>query len=116
MTTFQFLAESVLGVLLGVELGRAFARRDWSLARLIRVAVWIAAAVAIWNPDGVQQLAAWLGIGRAADLVLYTVALSFVGTTFFLYARCVRLDRRVTQLAQQLALLEARQRGSSGPE
>lgn len=80
-------------------------------SRLIRMAVWSTAAVAILRPDWVQRIAEMLGIGLGANLVLYLFALAFLWTSFFLYARIIRLRQDLTEVVRQLAILQA-QRGS----
>lgn len=117
MTRFQIVTEVVLGALV---LGEAIAwvRGPWPQRfRVLRLLVWSAAALAIANPDAVQQLAGFLGIGRGADVVLYLFVLGFLGTSFFLYARCRRLEQRITLLVRHIALQEAihgEDLGSSG--
>jgi hypothetical protein len=107
VTNFQILAEIVLGSLVLWEL-ITWARGPWPQRfRLLRLLIWSAAALAIAFPGAVQQLAGFLGIGRGADVVLYLFVLVFLGTSFFLYARCRRLEQRLTLLVRHIALREA---------
>jgi len=110
---FQFLALSVLVCLLLAEgIGLVRDRTRWR-GGLFRSLVWLAAGAAIYNPGLVASISKPLGIGRAADLVSYVVALAFLGTTFYFYSRYVRLERQVTELARLMAIDRA-QRGK-GP-
>jgi hypothetical protein len=115
MTPFQWVTLSGLaGVALGELVGLLRQPRLFS-TRTFRLLVWVAAAVAIADPDLLQQVAPVVGIGRAADVVLYTFALGSLMTSFYFYARFVRLQRQITELARHLALQQAR-RGSDDGE
>ncbi|MGE3809020.1 MAG: DUF2304 family protein [Gemmataceae bacterium] len=81
--------------------------------RAFRLLTLLAAALAIYDPELVSSVAAFLGIGRGADAVLYFFVLAFLATSFFLYSRIVRQQMQITELVRHLALREARQ-GSSG--
>jgi hypothetical protein len=109
---FKFVALGVLGILLLAELvGLVRDRTRWR-GGLFRSLVWLAAAAAIYDPSLVAMVSVPLGIGRAADLVIYVVALAFLGTTFYFYSRQVQLSRQVTELARLIAIDRA-QRGES---
>src|SRR5205823_270368 len=75
--------------------------------RVLRCGVWVGAAVAIAVPGLVQAAAELLGIGRGADVVLYLSVLAFMWAAFFLYARCLRLEREITALTRHLAIRDA---------
>src|SRR5262249_1118171 len=79
-------------------------------AWLVRVGVWLAAMIAVAQPLLLQRLANLLGIGRGTDVVLYALVFAFFGTTFFLYARTVILQRQITQLVRLHALDHARRK------
>jgi hypothetical protein len=115
MNLFQWLAISVLGLLLGLELVR-FARGPGArLFWALRCLVWLAAALAIARPDLVQSAANAIGIGRGADVVLYVFVLLFPAVSFYLYSRCVRLQRQVTELVRHIAITEARRGAEQRP-
>ena len=75
--------------------------------RLVRIVIWIAAAVAIYRPVLLTQLAKILGIQRGADLVLYVAVLFFVGICLFLYSCYIRQQKQITLLVRRLAIQEA---------
>jgi small membrane protein len=118
MNTFQWVACPLLGLAVVGELLRV--RSAWSrpLPWLLRIAVWLAALVAIANPLLVTRFANAIGIGRGADVVLYLFVLAFLTVSFFLYSNQTRLQRQISKLVTHLAVHEAeRGRGSrSSPE
>jgi hypothetical protein len=109
MTLFQWLALSLLGVLFLGDL--LHLRRTGPVPRVVRLfrcLVWLAAALAITQPDRLTWLARSVGIGRGADVVLYVFVLAFLLVSFYFYSRYVRLQRQMTQLVRHLAIREAR--------
>lgn len=115
MTVFQWLALMTLGVLVSRETIGLF--RDFSGRRqaLVRMGVWLSAAVAIARPGLVQSMAGAIGIGRGADVVLYLFVLGSLATTFYFYSRYVSLQRRLTQIVRHLAIREAEPLSSDSP-
>lgn len=112
MSIFQYLALTLLGLLVVAEiiaLARGWTRRGIGLLRL---AVWLLAGVAIADPNLVQHIASAVGIGRGADAVLYLFVLAFLVTAFYFYSRQVKLQRQVTELLRHIAIQEARRGGS----
>jgi len=113
MTMFQLLSVTALGLLLGwefISLSRRSVRRAfWGL----RCITWTAAIVAIVFPELVTRIALTVGIRRGADLVMYAMALAFLGTTFFFYSRYVRLQVQITELVRHLAIMEAQRSASN---
>jgi hypothetical protein len=110
MNLFQWLMLPVFaGVLLVEGLGVVRKKAGWKL-RLLRFVVWAAAAVAVANPDLSTDLANLIGIGRGADLVLYLFVLTFLAVSFYLYARCVWLQRQLTDVVRHLAISNAHHR------
>ncbi|MFO0944346.1 MAG: DUF2304 domain-containing protein [Planctomycetota bacterium] len=107
MTTFQWLALAILGMLVirsAIGLFRDFTGRRQALVSML---VWLAAAGAIARPNLVQAMAGAIGIGRGADVVLYLFVLGSLATTFYFYSRYVALQRQVTQIIRHLAIHEA---------
>jgi hypothetical protein len=113
MTLFQILTISALSLLLLAELAGIHQRIGRGF-RLVRCGVWLAALLAIAFPDWISRLGSTLGIGRGADLVSYSLLLFFLGATFYLYARCVRIERQLTEIVRHIAVQDAR-RGRSEP-
>lgn len=113
MTPFQWITVSLLGVLALREVIPYFTSRRSSYIRLLRLVVWVLAAVAIATPNVVQRIATLVGIGRGADIILYGFVLCFLFTSFYFYSRTVRLQRQITLLVRHLAIQEAQQGGNS---
>src|SRR5205085_5917589 len=104
---FQGLALTFLAAVMIWEI-RSYRRstlpRAFVLARWL---VWLLAALAIGNPNLLQYVANFIGIGRGADVVLYGFALLFLMVSFYFYSRYVRLQRQVTQIVRHLAMEQA---------
>lgn len=114
MTPFQWLTLAVLSAVLLLEAIQLWRRpANWAMV-LFRASVWCCAAIAIARPGLTQSLANRIGIRRGADLVIYLLALTFLATSFFLYARTVRLQRQVIALARELSILQARAPSAAG--
>lgn len=107
MSLFQILAIVVLGSLLVRDVVGLFQRGN-RLIRFVRATVWVVAAVAIAQPLLVQEVAYLLGIGRAADVVLYVFVLAFLWVSFLLYAANLRIQRQLTAIVRHVAIQEAK--------
>lgn len=115
MTVFQSLAIAMIALLLvreAVDIARG--RRPYRF-RLLRASMWFSAGIAIAFPNLIQVVAGFLGIGRGADVVLYSFVLAFLATAFFLYAQLLRQQQQITQLVRHLAIREARHSTSDPP-
>lgn len=70
--------------------------------------VWFGAAALLWLPETTTVFAEFFGIGRGADLVLYSAVL-FLAFGFFSLALGIdRLERRLTKLVEEQALEQFR--------
>ena len=108
LNPFQWIALSGLIVILLVELYVAFRSRVHRGFWVVRVVIWFATGVAIYQPQNLTRLAELLGIERGADLVLYFTVLLFFTTSLFLYARYKQLQRQITTIVRHIAIREAR--------
>jgi len=109
MNWFQLSAIPIAGLLFlqsARRLGRGGSRRT-ALAGML---VWLAAAVAILQPELTTGVARRLGIGRGADLLLYVLAILFLLACFYLYNRLQRLESAITGMVRHAAIQEALQR------
>lgn len=111
---FQGIAIGVLSLLLIRDLWNWSRPYPGKFVRMLRCLVWIGAGVAIADPRLVQSAAEALGIGRAADAVLYVFVLAFLWTSFYLYTRCLKLEREITSLTRHIAIREAERRTADG--
>jgi hypothetical protein len=69
--------------------------------------VWLAGSTAIIWPHSTALIAHALGIGRGADLLLYSSVLVMCVAFFYVYTRFRRLDRQITLLVRRLAIQHA---------
>ena len=64
-------------------------------------------AILVWMPDDATYLAKLVGIGRGADLVLYTWVLITCAIMLLLYLNLREQLALITTLARRMALVEA---------
>lgn len=62
---------------------------------------------ALWFPDSTSRAAAWVGIGRGVDLMLYVWILVSGLLILVLHLKLVTYDRRLTELVRVLAIQTA---------
>ena len=65
-------------------------------------------AVAIFDPAITTRMAQLVGIARGADLLIYLVALAFLGSWFYFYHRIRTLSNAVTALVREIAIQHPR--------
>ena len=107
MNLFQYLALPVTGGLLIWNLIRFVRGKQSRVIALLGSLIWLVASIAILSPELTMRVAAFLGIGRGADLVLYLLAIAFLIAIFYIYQRFQRLESTITQLVRKIALMEA---------
>ncbi|EAQ80260.1 DUF2304 domain-containing protein [Blastopirellula marina] len=107
MTPFQWLAITFIIGAACYELVNIRQQRAVRMVGLFRGVIWFAAALAILFPNQIGRLASFVGIGRGADVILYSFVLIFMATTFYFYSRYLRLQRQITDLVRYLAIQEA---------
>lgn len=61
---------------------------------------------AVLFPDIITDIANKLGIGRGADLIFYISTVGLLYVSISVYLKFGDMDRRITQLARQVALYE----------
>lgn len=66
--------------------------------------VWIGAIVIVWNPSISNRLAAWLGVGRGADAIVYCAIVIIFYALLKLYARMEQLEHSISELVKKIAL------------
>jgi hypothetical protein len=64
-------------------------------------------AVAVVFPAATQDLAAYVGVGRGADLVTYIAIVAVMFVLLHYYTKFVDLQRQLTQVAREVAILRA---------
>jgi hypothetical protein len=62
---------------------------------------------AVLRPEDVQAVAAWLGVGRGSDLLLYALVVVFTFATLNAYLRFKDIELRYARLTRAIALRNA---------
>lgn len=65
---------------------------------------WFAALIAVLYPGSTQIFAAYLGIGRGADLVFYSAIIMLFSIVFRLHIKLEGLQRDLTKIVRDEAL------------
>lgn len=107
MIIFQFLL--ILGVVIAVLLTLRFLPGDRSLAlkRIFALTFALGAVLSIIFPDALTVIANFFGVGRGVDFLLYVFIIAGLFFAAAMIRSKARSDKRVTQLARALALLES---------
>jgi hypothetical protein len=108
-------------LLLGVAALIAIQRTTSRLMRTLVLAVVALGAFFVWVPEAANEVAEYFGVGRGADLILYSWVVITLALIVFLYLRVARLSRKLTLLARSMALGHPRlpaeeSREDGGPE
>lgn len=74
---------------------------------MIVFAVLAVAAVAVIFPDITDDAARLVGVGRGVDLVTYLLEISTLFVLLHYYTKFVELERRMTELVREVAILRA---------
>ncbi len=82
--------------------------------RIIGLAFFVVAVLAIMVPDITSVIAHKVGVGRGTDLIFYIFASGSVFFFILLYSRLARLDARQTELVRYLAITNAKEPGDPG--
>ncbi len=112
ITYAQIFLLSLVILGMGLVILRYRQRKIGTVAFLLWLVLWTGAAGVIMFPMSTVILARILGIGRGADLVLYTSLIVTLYLLFRLYVRLEQVNREVTQIVRALALREGSLRHS----
>ncbi len=85
------------------------ASRTRAGVKLALITFVLMAIIVIIFPEMANDIAHFLGVGRGADLILYSLVVAFIFLVLTLYIKSKDEQKRVVKLARQLALLEAKQ-------
>lgn len=108
MNAFQILVLTLLALLVIATIDAAARGGIRKRIATLWFVVWFSAAGALAWPQSTALVANALGIGRGADLVMYSsVFVTMVGF-FYVYTRFRRLDRQITLLVRRLAIANAK--------
>lgn len=81
--------------------------RPLAIRRLVTLLFIAAAILAVLNPEWLSQLAAFVGVGRGTDLVLYVLVVLFFGQMVATRTHSAATDRKITDLARAVAISRA---------
>lgn len=80
-------------------------RRELRLqAFFVWTLLWAMGALAILLPAYPAVIATRLGIGRGADLIIYSSIIILLAIAFSLYSHVRNVDRQITRLIREMAL------------
>lgn len=107
MIIFQIIVVfvAVIFLLLVLRGRQTYAARAWKKIGLCLLV--LAMIVTVLFPATIDDLAHLLGVGRGADLLLYMVAVTFVGYALNNYLHQQRQNDTIYRLARKIALIEA---------
>ncbi len=114
MTLFQILTLPIIALLLIWSVRKLMKGAQPRGLMLLKVFIWAAAGVAIYDPDLTIRAAKLFGIGRGADLVLYFTTIFFLLGVLYFYNRLLKLETQITQIVRHLAIGEAEKK--QGPD
>lgn len=109
--TYYFLPiQIIITFVLLWTLSRAFLRwKDGAISfgsLLFWFAIWSTAILTVFYPDFTTYLAKLLGIGRGADVVLYSAVVILFYLVFRLHVLLENIRHDITKLVRQIALQE----------
>lgn len=67
----------------------------------------LAGLLAVLYPEKMNSLANSVGVGRGADLLFYALTLAFIFVTLNVYLKFKDYDRRLVEMARQVAIKTA---------
>jgi hypothetical protein len=114
MTLFQILTLPIIALLLIRSVRKLLKGAHPRGLILLKMLIWTAAGVAIFDPDLTIRAAKLLGIGRGADLVLYFTTIFFLLGVLYFYNRLLKLETQITQIVRHLAIDDAEKK--QGPD
>lgn len=85
-----------------------FLRRNKMPFHIVTVfALLVVGAVAVIDPTTTNDVALFVGVGRGADLVMYVSIIAIFFVLVHYYTKFVEMQRNLTQLAREMAILRA---------
>ncbi len=102
------LIRILLWIVLALALALTWRRARQGAVRLFEAIawsiVWIAVALVVARPEVTTTVAQFLGVGRGADLMLYTAVIALLVLVFQLHVAHHKLERQLTELIREEAL------------
>lgn len=104
MTTIQILLSISL---LGLATIYFLFLRKRVIQRIISIMLFSVGILLVIFPNLANKVAAVVGVGRGADLLLYLLTISFYTSFFLLYIKMKDMEKNQTKLIRNLAIKEA---------
>jgi len=101
------LIVAIIGVALLLNRSTADSRHQ-AIRRLLLLGFVVAAVASVAFPAVLSYLAGFVGVGRGTDLLLYALVIAFLSYIATSMRRTRQLTARITVLARELALAQAR--------
>lgn len=109
MTPIQIILSIVFLVAIGRVVGRLRSKDLSKRGAALWIGFWLAAFVVILVPQHlIYTVAQLVGVGRGADLVVYSAIVLIFFIVFRLMVKQERLNRQLTELTRQIALNESK--------
>lgn len=98
----------ILVALLGIvwTIGRFRKRHVSVIVAFVWSVLWVGVGVVALIPEATNRIADFLGIGRGADVILYSAIVIILALIFRISIRLEQLDRAITTVTRELALRE----------
>lgn len=109
MIAFQFVGIAACFLFIAWSVSKLRGRQRPGWLWLLGIVLGAAGALAIYDPDLTTRAARAVGIGRGADLLIYLVALAFLGSWFYFYQRLRALSAALTAVVRELALRDPKE-------
>ncbi|MBU0648848.1 DUF2304 family protein [Patescibacteria group bacterium] len=94
-----------------------FRAKEFSVSwLLIWIIFWLGAGVVVLLPKTTEVAAAWFGVGRGVDLVIYISISVLFYLVFKIFTKIQSLDKNISKVVQGLALAEPREPNESKQE
>ena len=107
MILFQIISIPLIAALFVRSIVNFAQGRQRGGVALLGMAVWLAAGIAILWPEVTVRVAAIVGIGRGADLVLYVFVIAFLFSCFYFYTKFLKIEANITELVRYFAIQNA---------
>jgi hypothetical protein len=107
MNYFQSFGLAFVGLLVFLSLVNLVRYRGRSRSTFLWLFIWVLSAIALVNPSVAVTAARAMGVGRGAALIFYLNVLLTLTGFFVVYLRQRKLDRQITVLVRELALVHS---------
>lgn len=104
MTIFQILSLILIALVIYKATRRLFKKDLSFLLYLVWISAWLFVAIFVVWPEILSRLAAFVGIGRGVDLIIYLSIFSLFYFVFKISLRQDRLEKNLADIVRKIAL------------